>query len=275
MSVWEAVLLGVVQGLTEFLPVSSSGHLALCQQLFGLDGVENFSFALRLHAGTLVAVVIAFRSDLKALVRGAFFGGSERRLFWLLCLAMIPTAAAALVLLPFLEGFMESAAAVGVGLLLTGAVLFGATLRAKRSAPRVEAGAAEAGRSMDRLGVWGALWVGFAQGVAALPGVSRSGMTISAGLFRGLDGESSARFSFLLSVLAISAGMLLEIFGASAAASGGEPVGWGVSFAGMAAALAAGLLSIRWLMRLARLSRFGGFAAYCAAVGALLLLFGV
>lgn len=256
MTYFDAALLGAVQGVCEFLPVSSSGHLALAQQLLDLDADENLAFALRLHAATLGAVIAAFWGDLTRLAGSLFRLKPEARLVGMLFLAMIPTGAAALLLKPHLESAMDSSAAVGAGLFATGCILF----LSKRFARLSEEKADE----IEKTNALRALWIGLAQGVAVLPGVSRSGATIGTGLLLGLKGEASARFSFLLSILAISAAMsfdILEGFENSSA-----PLG--PSLVGAAAAFLTGLASIRWLMRLARLRRFDGFAYYCWAVGA-------
>ena len=256
MTYYEAALLGVVQGVAEFLPISSSGHLALAQQLLGLGADENLAFALRLHAATLGAVIAAFWGDLTRLAGALFRRKPEARLVGMLLLAMVPTGAFALLLKPHLESAMDSFAAVGAGLIATGAILF----LSKRLARHSEENADE----IEKTNAWRALWIGLAQGVSVLPGVSRSGATIGTGLLLGLKGEASARFSFLLSILAISGAMSFDIAGGFENSS--APLG--PSLVGASAAFLTGLASIRWLMRLARLRRFDGFAYYCWAVGA-------
>jgi len=251
VTTFDAILLGLVQGLTEFLPVSSSGHLVLTQHLLGLGGAENLTMDLLLHVGTLLAVIISFRVDLLRMAAGMRSDRDQQRLAVLLLIAMVPTAAIALSIRRFIAGAFNSPAVVGVLLIATGVLLYVAPRRQRASRP------------LSALGLRQALWIGAAQGVAALPGVSRSGATICAGMLEGLSGEASARFSFLLAILAITAAMVLNIpSAASLAETQLAPV-----VVGMLVAFASGMLSIRWLMRFARRGRFDGFAYYCWAVG--------
>jgi len=247
----EAAFLGLVQGITEFLPVSSSGHLVLAQHALGLGGAENLTMDLLLHVATLAAVVISFRADLIRLVVGIVSDTGQRRLALLLLAAMIPTGVIALSIRGFITDAFDSPLIVGLLLITTGALLF--------FAPRLRKGSGE----LSELRLSNALWIGVAQGAAVLPGISRSGTTICAGMVGGMSGEASARFSFLLAILAISAAMVLNIPGAASLADA-ELSTVGV---GMLVAFVAGMVSIRWLMRVARRGRFDGFAYYCWAVG--------
>lgn len=247
----DAAILGLVQGLTEFLPVSSSGHLVLAQHMLGLGGVENLTMDLLLHVATLAAVVISFRSDLIRLVVGIASDAGQRRLALLLVAAMIPTGIIGLSIKPFITGAFERPAVVGALLIATGALLY--------VAPRLR----RPSGSLSDLRLPQALWIGLAQGIAVLPGVSRSGTTICVGMLGGMSGEAAARFSFLLAALAISAAMVLNIPGATSLAE----THLSTVAVGMIVAFVSGMLSIRLLMRVARRGRFDGFAYYCWAVG--------
>ena len=251
MTTLDAIILGLVQGLTEFLPVSSSGHLVLTQHVLGLGGAENLTMDLLLHVGTLLAVIISFRADLLRLVAGIFSDRDQQRLAVLLVIAMVPTAVIALSIRRFIAGAFDSPATVGFLLIATGVLLYVAPRRQKASRP------------LSALGLREALWIGAAQGVAALPGVSRSGTTIGAGMIGGLSGGASARFSFLLAILAITAAMVLNIPDAASLAE----TQLSTVVVGMIVAFASGMLSIRWLMRFARRGRFDGFAYYCWGIG--------
>jgi undecaprenyl-diphosphatase len=248
----EAAFLGLVQGLTEFLPVSSSGHLVLAQHALGLGGAENLTMDLLLHVATLAAVVISFRAELIRLVVGIVSDASQRRLALLLVAAMVPTGVIALSIRGSITDAFESPVIVGFLLITTGALLY--------VSPRLRKGSG----ALSELRLPNALLIGVAQGAAVLPGISRSGTTICAGMAGGMTGEASARFSFLLAILAISAAMVLNIPKAASLAE----TQLSTVCVGMLVAFVAGMVSIRWLMRVARRGRFDGFAYYCWAVGA-------
>ena len=222
MSLLEAIFLGVVQGLTEFLPISSSGHLVLFQKLFGLEE-GALSFDILLHFGTLMAVVAVFWRDLLAVLKNPF--GKMGRL---LIAGSIPTALIGFLFQDFFDRLFASGKTLGAEFLITGIVIWWAD-----SAPR--------GRKGEReMTYTDALLVGTLQGAAILPALSRSGLTIMGALFRGLDREFAAKYSFLMSVPVILGANLLhlkDLFDESA----GAPLQLGAAeWWGMAAAAIAG-----------------------------------
>lgn len=285
MTVWEALVLGVVQGLTEFLPVSSSGHLVVASHLFGLTGAENpgLLFDVTVHVGTLAAVFVAYGKDLwqvirasvcavPHLVRGRFkeaFASPYARLGAMIVLGTIPTGLMGILLKDTFESLFDSPRAVGFAFLVTGTFLWFAGRRlALRGHPGPGAMAAggEATRPVRTTGgmrVWDALTVGIAQGLAITPGISRSGSTIAAGLFLGLERELAARFSFLLAVPAILGAVVLELrHGLPAATLSPTPF-----LVGFAAAGVSGYLALRFLLRLLVGGRLGAFAWYLWPLG--------
>lgn len=255
----QAFLLGVIQGLTEFLPVSSSGHLVLGQRLLGL-GQPELLFDVAVHVGTLLAVVVFFRRDLYLMLKGLRPGDGEakagRRLLWLVIAGSVPTALMGFLLKDSFERMFGSVFAVGVALILTGVFL-----ALTRLAP---AGT----RGIGRMGTGRALLVGLAQGLAITPGISRSGATISAGLFLGLERDLAARFSFVLSIPAILGALLLQVSeiepGASLALS---PL-----LIGALSAALVGYLALKLLIRLLEKGRLHWFAPYCWGLGVLALI---
>lgn len=262
MTVAEAALLGIVQGLTEFLPVSSSGHLALARRLLGLEG-GGLTFEVMVHVGTLIAVLAALRSDWIPIVRGLLRRperGEASRKVALLALGTLPVAVVGLALKGAVEAAFSSSKAVGVAMLFTGAVLW-ATERLASRGP----GAKE----LDGIGLADALLVGCAQAVAILPGVSRSGMTISAGLARGAGREAAARLAFLLSIPAILGAAAVELPDLiSAGIEGNAPV-----LVGTAAAALSGYAAIRFFLDFLRKRSLRSFAYYVWGVGLLALIF--
>ncbi len=269
MGLLESLVLAVVQGLTEFLPVSSSGHLVLTQALFGGFPEDALLFDLTLHLGTALAALVFYRREVGGLLRALLppYGGDRgaaaapsRRLLALLVVATLPTAAIGLAGKGLIERMFTSPAAVTANLAVTGLVLL--AVGALR----------EGGTGLDRAAWWKAALVGIAQGIAVAPGISRSGSTIAAGLALGLRREDAVRFSFLLSLPAIAGASLLELrHGAGGAAV--EPGRYGLGFL---AAAATGYLAIVLVLRWTRAGRIWVFGAYCLAValvsGAVLVL---
>lgn len=256
MDFWKAIVLGIIQGLTEFLPVSSSGHLALAQYFFGIKEPQLF-FDVMLHVGTLGAVVLVFQRDIRDVFL-ALFGrepASEMtkksgRLFALLViLGSIPTVIIAMIFKTFIEELFIMPLFVSGMLFTTGIILW---LSGKFSPVDDEP------RELNKVS---ALIIGTVQGLATLPGISRSGMTISVALMRGIDRAKAARFSLLLSVPAILGATLLEL----------KDVGVDIPaltiIAGTLAAFIVGYMAIKVLLSVLKKGQFSKFAYYCWAVG--------
>ncbi len=258
MALWFAVILGLVQGAAEFLPVSSSGHLALLQAFFpGLAPENSLSFDVVLHLGTLVSLTAAYRRELggmlKALLRRKGGEGAEaRRLAWLLLLGTLPLG----LVFP-LRGWIERRGGdtlfIGGALLLNGAMLC--------ISDRILAGRKRAGQA----GTADALLVGCLQAFAALPGISRSGSTVTAGLLAGFDRSFAVGYSFLLSFPAVLGACLLKL--TEILRTGFDPGMLLPSLAGAAAAALSGSAAICLVRRLVRRGNFRPFAYYCWAVG--------
>ena len=255
MDIFSAALLGLVQGLTEFLPVSSSGHLAIAQHF--LPGFEQpgLLFDVLLHAATTLAVIIFFRKDIWKLLSCFFrkdaYALDDRHTFWMLVLGSIPTAIIGLSFKDFFEGLFENLLVIGCMLLLTAVFLIVAEKVRKD------------GRGLAQLNAKDALLVGIVQGFAIIPGISRSGSTIACLLLRGIDGESAARFSFLLALPAVGGAMLLSLKDLDQV-SGADLPAYGL---GALVAFVSGLFAIRLLMDVVRRKRLVGFAIYCLLVG--------
>jgi undecaprenyl-diphosphatase len=251
MSVWQALLLGAVQGLTEFLPVSSSGHLVLFQRLLGLES-SVLTFDILLHLGTLAAVIVVFRKDIVSILKRPF-----GRMTWLLVLGTLPAIAVGLALKDVLETLFRSGRTIGVEFLLTGVVLwFADSIR-------------KGGKDLDRTTPADALVIGSAQAVAILPAVSRSGFTIAGALWCGLDRSFAAKFSFLLSIPAILGAAVLDAPDAArtVAKTGTLGVPTLPLVVGVAAAAFFGWLAVRWMIRVIATGRLRGFAVYVTVVG--------
>lgn len=259
MSYVEAMALAVIQGLTEFLPVSSSGHLVLAQHWFGQFNETNLLYDILLHVATSMAIIVYFRQDLMILVLGIFgypthgpsiFTGEERRTLGLVILASIPTAVLGLTIEQIGIEVFGRPDVIGGLLILTGVVLW-----IGRSNP--------VGRGVKDMSPIDALMIGVVQGIAVFPGISRSGSTIAGGLLLGLDRELAARFSLLISLPAILGATLLETF----TAMGQIQAPIGPVIVGMVAAGVVGYLSISLILRLVRQDHFYRFSFYLWPLG--------
>ena len=261
-----AVLLGLLQGLTEFLPVSSSGHLALAQSLIPGFSQPGVLFDVTLHIGTLVAVCIYFWQDLRGMALSLFSSGrgdaaASRRMLWLLIAGSVPTAAIGLLFREQFEAMFSDIYGVGVWFIVTGVLLF----LTDRVSTR--------GRELSAMGLLDALVIGIAQGLAIIPSLSRSGATIAAGVFLGLERGLLVRYSFLLSIPAVAGAFVLELVThRHEALQGFDPLAYG---AGTLAALVVGYWSIGVLLNMTRSRRLSVFAYYCWAVGGLALFLAV
>ncbi len=261
MSVIEALLWGVLQGLTEFLPVSSSGHLVLVPWLLR-QHPPSFTFDVLVHLGTLVAILVYFRRDLASLVQGIWdllryrqLATPEAHLAWFVGLSAVPAVLVALLVGDQLERLFGTPPAAAALLLVTGTVLFLAERLAARQ------------RQAASLSTRKAVTIGLAQSVALAPGISRSGATISAGLALGLERPQAARFSFLMAIPVVLGATALEgldlIRGAVVAESP-----W-VLAAGFVAALVSGYGTIALLLQYVQRHSLRPFAYYCWAIGLL------
>jgi len=247
----EAVLLGIIQGLTEYIPVSSTAHLVIFSWYFGLKGMVNtLSFDVALHAGTLLAVILYFRKDWIDI----FF--RQRRLLYLIVVATIPAGAAGFFLNDLAESTFRNPVYIASALVVFSIVMF-VSERFPKS------------RGFSSISATDAVMVGLAQVLALVPGVSRSGVTISAGLLRHLDRESAARFSFLLSTPIIGGAVLLHLLKIM---EGGERIQWNILSAGIIASAVSGLIAIHFLMTFFRKHSLNTFVYYRLALGIIIVV---
>lgn len=256
MSWWEAVVLGAVQGATEFLPVSSSGHLVIGQALLNLR-IPGVRFEVALHLATLVSVVAVYRSRILELLRGGLLERrrEESRYLVALVVGTVPAGVAGLLFEDRFEALFDRPAVVGVALLVTGTFLISTRWALRRA------------RS-PRIGLGVALLIGVAQAFAIVPGISRSGATVVAALWLGVAPVEAAAFSFLLSIPAIAGAALLQSGELTEASAG---VGSGVLLMGALVAAVVGVAAIRTFVAMLRNRSFPAFAWYCWAAGLLFL----
>ncbi len=261
VNVLQAIILGLVQGLTEFIPVSSSGHLVLLHEALGIaDGGLTFDVAL--HVGTLLALIVYFFKDIVLLAESLFERNEHHRLSWLLVAATLPAVIAGALLQGEAEGGLRSPVVVAVNLILIALVML--------VAERVLSHHQYRKTALKNITPKQALAVGAAQAVAVIPGVSRSGSTIAVGLLAGLDRVAATRFSFLLGI-PITFGAIVKVLSDGAALDKmyGE---LGLFAVGVTAAFLSGIFAIRFLLRYLAGHTLAVFAYYRLALGLLVLL---
>ncbi len=258
MDLWLAVFLGIVQGITEWLPVSSSGHLVIIQILSGYK--NSVIFDIMVHAGTLLAVIVFFWKDFISLLKNffltfvdifkmgkrAFYSSADRRYTWYVILATIPIVIVGLMLQEYVNIIFNSLLLVGVALLITGAWLFSTVKKMGK----------------EDLNIKNTFLTGLAQAVAIIPGISRSGSTISTAMLLNVDKVKAARFSFLLSIPSVGGALTLELLSTPL-----HDVITMTNIAGLLTSFSVGLLTIKFLLDVIRRGKFYLFSLYCWAMG--------
>lgn len=267
MSFFNAILLGLIQGIAEFLPISSSGHLSIAQNLLGLsvEGTNDMFFDVLLHLGTLMAVFVAYWQEIREMIVEFFCAAGDivkgrkqtsvppaRRLIAMIVIGTLPLFAI-LPVKDFVEVLSNNTYFIGGALLVTGCLLV--------ACDRVRKGKKNEGSATMK----DALLVGVGQAIATCPGISRSGMTISMGCFCGFERKFAVRFAFLLSIPAVLGANILEI--ADVLETGIDTALLPMYFVGVAVAAVSGYLCIRLLKMIAEKGKFGAFSYYCWAMG--------
>ena len=250
----EAIILGVIQGLTEFLPVSSSGHLELGKAFLGIDADEDLTFAVIVHGATILSTLVVFSKDITALLKGSFsmkYNDSQKYILKIV-ISMIPVLILGLFFKEFVESFFGgNIRFVGFMLLITASCLAITVFIKNRKTKNIP---------------WlDAFIIGIAQAIAVLPGISRSGITISTGLLLGNKREEMAKFSFLMVIFPIIGANILELF--QSGLSNDLSSGFGVYLAGFIAAFLSGLFACKWMITLVKKGNLIYFGLYCYIVG--------
>jgi len=267
MGFWEALISGVVQGVAEFLPISSSGHLVILHKLMGIKEPEIF-FDIFLHLGTLAAIFIVFGREIVESVT------TKKRIGFLILLSSAVTFIIALIFIKNIEAAFSNVRTVGIMLVVTGIWLIAGNLmrfipRDSIKNIRVARDQFLLSKNCEGMTVFKASLIGLAQGIAVLPGISRSGATISTGLFLGLDAQAAAKFSFLLSIPAIIGAFLFKI-----KETGFNLPGMNVNyFIGFFISCIVGVLSLKLLLRVLYKNKFHWFGVYCILAGLVVFLF--
>lgn len=260
MTLLQSILLGIVQGLTEFLPVSSSGHLALVQHFFGFQGSEDLTFEIFLHLGTVLAVLIYFRKMILELFISLFKWGDStenrphryhRNLIFYLIVATFATGVVYLIAGKWFESLEKYPVVVAAMLIITGIIIFISDYIKNGSIPAVS------------MGIIRSFVIGIAQGIAIIPGISRSGSTISASLFSGVRRKDAASFSFLLSIPAIMAANILKY--KELTSLGSKQLF--IYLAGFIASFVVGYAVIALMISLIQRAKLKYFAIYCWVIG--------
>ena len=275
MSYFEAIILGLVQGLAEFLPISSSGHLALLQQAFGIHEDKVLLFAVLLHVGTLISVLIVYWKDIWELIvelcltirdlcTGKGLRLAERpirKLGVMIIVATIPTAIIGLVFSDFFDSLYNSVIPIGVGLIITGFLLIFAEKKG------------EGNRGIQQMNFRNAIFIGLVQGVAICPGISRSGSTLFGSLICNLDRKFAVKFVFLISIPSILGSAVLEAPAALEAGVTAAEVG--PVLVGMLVAAVSGLVAIKTMIKIVSDKKLSYFSYYVWVLGLFVVLYGI
>jgi len=270
MSWLEALILGVIQGLTEFLPVSSSGHLEIGQALLGTTSEENLTFTVFLHVATVLSTIVVLRQEIGKLLKGTFTTtqwNDDKQYVSLLLLSCIPIFVVGVFFKEEVEQFFGSGLLlVGICLLITSFMLGLSEYLTKR---RLQSSATDTGHNV---GWKDAITVGCAQAIAILPGLSRSGMTIATGLLCGVKKESVARFSFLMVLIPVLGDAFLESLDLITGKVASPAIGWLPLTIGFLAAFITGCVACRWMLAIVRKQKLTYFAVYCMLAGTFALV---
>ncbi len=277
MTLFESVILGLVQGLAEFLPISSSGHLAALQHIFGIDGSNVLTFTVMLHFGTLVAIFVVYWKDIVDLVKELFATikdvctgqgvqinkNDTRKLGFMIITASVPTAIIGLLLNDFFESLYSKMTVIGVCLIITGCGLF--------FAERYGGGK----RTIKDMNFRNAFFIGLCQSVAIMPGISRSGATMIGGLACKFDRAFAVRYAFLISIPSVLGAFLLEVPDAVKSVSDGTGMSLGVMLAGVAVAAVSGYAAIKVMIKAVTNKKLIYFSVYTWIAGAALIVYGI
>ena len=277
MTLFESIILGLVQGLAEFLPISSSGHLAALQYIFGIDGSNVLTFTVMLHFGTLVAIFVVYWKDIVDLVKELFATikdvctgqgvqvnkNDTRKLGFMIITASVPTAIIGLLLNDFFESLYAKMAVIGVCLIITGCGLF--------FAERYGGGK----RTIKDMNFRNAFFIGLCQSVAIMPGISRSGATMIGGLACKFDRAFAVRYAFLISIPSVLGAFLLEVPEAVRSVSDGTGISLGVMLAGIAVAAISGYAAIKVMIKAVTNKKLMYFSVYTWIAGAALIIYSI
>lgn len=266
MTELQALLMGLLQGLTEYLPVSSSGHLTIASALFGIEGEENLTFTIAVHVATVLSTLVILWREIAWLLRGlvdtkAPLLSPERKYILAIIISMIPIGIVGVFFKDYVEAIFGSGLLiVGFSLIITAALL----TMSYYARPRQK----------EEISLWQAFVIGLAQSIAVLPGLSRSGSTIATGLLLGVKKEKMAQFSFLMVIPPILGEALLSIL--EAAKDGAEAAVGSISMSalliGFVAAFVSGCLACKWMVSIVKKGKLVYFGVYCAIVGSIILL---
>lgn len=277
MTLFESIILGLVQGLAEFLPISSSGHLAALQYIFGIDGSNVLTFTVMLHFGTLVAIFVVYWKDIVDLVKELFATikdictgqgvqvnkNDTRKLGFMIITASVPTAIIGLLLNDFFESLYSRMTVIGVCLIITGCGLF--------FAERYGGGK----RTIKDMNFRNAFFIGLCQSVAIMPGISRSGATMIGGLACKFDRAFAVRYAFLISIPSVLGAFLLEVPEAVRSVSDGTGMSLGVMLAGVAVAAVSGYAAIKVMIKAVTNKKLMYFSVYTWIAGAALIIYSI
>lgn len=285
MTWWESIVMGIVQGLTEFLPVSSSGHLVIARELLGVEAPEDLVFEAFVHTATVLSTIVIFRKQIWELLKGLWLcvkglcGGKqtgvsayndETDYVCKILVSLVPIFIVGMFFKDQVTGLFSSIHSVAGALIVTAILLFFSDYASRRKRPADEAPALGGKEYRNGISWWQAIVVGLGQAIAVVPGLSRSGTTISTGLICGVKRDVVAQFSFLMVIIPILGNTFLDLVGGDFA---GSTIGWLPLCLGFIAAFVTGLFACKAMIALVKRAKLSWFALYCAVVSVLIFIF--
>ena len=270
----EGMILGIIQGLTEFLPVSSSGHLLIGKEMLGIEATQDLTFEIVVHAATVLSTIVVFRKEIWNLLQGFFKFKNNNEMDYVLKIgvSMIPIFIVGVFFKDSVESLFTSLLSVGIALMVTAVLLTLSDLVTKWSAKKYNSAqsvAATEKGARNGISWWQAIVVGIGQSIAVIPGLSRSGTTIATGLICGVKREVMAQFSFLMVLIPILGEAFLSIVGGDLAESS---ISAAPLITGFISAFLSGLFACKAMIALVKKSKMSWFAIYCAIVGIIVII---
>lgn len=285
MNWWESIVMGIVQGLTEFLPVSSSGHLVIARDLLGVEAPEDLVFEAFVHTATVLSTIVVFRKQIWALLKGlwlcvkALFGkkqpgvsvyNDETDYVFKILVSLVPIFIVGMFFKDQVTELFGSIYSVAGALIVTAILLFFSDYASRRKQTAGETPALGSGNYRNGISWWQAIVIGLGQAVAVIPGLSRSGTTISTGLICGVKRDVVAQFSFLMVIIPILGNTFLDLVGGEFASS---TIGWLPLLLGFVSAFLTGLFACKAMIALVKRAKLSWFALYCLIVSVLIFVF--
>ncbi|MFC1696822.1 undecaprenyl-diphosphate phosphatase [Nanoarchaeota archaeon] len=268
INIIQAIFLAIIQGITEWLPISSSGHLAIVEHFLNITAKDLVFFNVMLHFGTVLVIILVFRKEIINLLKSLFSKSRDKttieykKMFYLLILASIPIALIGFFFYDFFENAFSNMILVAIALIITGLILYSSKLTLKS-------------QKKKSITILDSIFIGIAQALAVMPGISRSGATISTALIRNIDRQKAATFSFLLAIPAILGATAFQLYKGIQENQILINQTLGITIIGVLVSFMVGYISLTWLLKIIKQGNFHYFSYYCWVIGLLILIISI